>query len=129
MPTSDLGIGLNRKVSHISEIHRRTKREIRDRQRIAGNKFLALELPVQHLCCAVERFRCLGNGRRIGLAALDHYRFDDVFENEYRARRIPMREIPELPARHVDAPPFILGRLPGFLLARYWPMALDSQRT
>src|SRR5438552_16713825 len=70
--------------------------------------FFFFELPVEHLCNAMERFGGLGDRRRIWLAALEHDRFDHVFENEYRAGRIPMPEIPELPARHIE-PRLLVG--------------------
>jgi len=43
----------------------------------------------------MERLCGLGNRRRIGLATLEHDGFDDVFEQKYRAGRIPMREVPD----------------------------------
>src|SRR5215471_15484277 len=110
MPTSDLGIGPNRKAGHVGEVHRRAKREIRERERIAGDKFLALELRIQHFRGAMERFRAFGNCRRIRLAILEHHRFNDMLENEYRARGVPMREVPELPASHVESCAFVLRK-------------------
>src|SRR5712692_7846772 len=122
MPPPDLVIGLDRVASHIGEIHGGAERKVRDRQGVAGHESSALELTVKDLCRAMERLRALGNCRRIWFATLEHDRFDDVFENEHRARRVPMREVPELPARHVKARPFVLRKetalrfLPGEVL-------------
>ena len=55
----------------------------------------------------MEVFRALGNRRLIRFTALEHDRLDQVLENEYGAARIPVADVPELPARYVEATPLV----------------------
>src|SRR6202048_5438596 len=55
----------------------------------------------------MEVFGALGNRRLIRVAALEHDRLDQGFENKYGASRVPVADVPELPARHVEATPLV----------------------
>src|SRR5262249_44395662 len=82
VPSLDLAIGLDRKAGHVGEVQRRAEREVRQGEPIAGDEALSLELAVQDLGVALEQFRSLGQRGRVGLAALQHDRLDDVLEDE-----------------------------------------------
>jgi hypothetical protein len=69
------------------------------------NEFSAPELILKDFRRAMEVFRTLGNRRLIRLTVLEHDRLDQVFENEYGAARVPVADVPELPARDVEARP------------------------
>src|SRR5262245_65384195 len=57
VPALDLAVRLDRVVRHLGKVHGRAEREICQRQRVAGDESLTLELTVEHLGCALEQLR------------------------------------------------------------------------
>jgi hypothetical protein len=65
-------------------------------------------MAVEHLGGAVERLGALGERRLVRFLDAEQQRLRHIFEGEHRAGRIPVREIPELPARHVEPSSLVL---------------------
>src|SRR5271165_6316597 len=119
IPALDLAIRLEREASRLRKVHRRPDGKIRNRKPLAGDEFPAPQLTVQNLCRPIERLHALGDRRRVGIAALDNVWFDQILEDEHRARRVPMGNVPELPTRDIETLPFACAQKPALrFLAR-----------
>ncbi len=127
VPAPDLPVGLERVVRELGEVHRGADGEVRERQRIARDECLARELPVQHLGGAVEFLGAFGDLGRVRLHDAEHARLDHVFIDEHRAGRIPVCEVPELPARDVE-PLALIPREQGALRLLLREILLDRVR-
>src|SRR5262249_30068677 len=107
-PALDVAVWIDRIMRRLGQVERRAEREVGDRQGIPGDEFPSLQLTVQHLCGAVEQIRGLGDRRQIRLVDLQEQRLCHIFESKDRTSLIPVREVPELPARDVEPPALVL---------------------
>src|SRR5262245_51588616 len=119
----DLAVRLDRVVRHLGKIHDRAEREIRQRQRVAGDESFALELTVEHLGGAVEAMSGSLIPRNRGLAT--YSKANTVQAGSQCAMSQNCQRVTSRRARSSR------GRRPasGFFPARYCWMALDSHST
>src|SRR5271154_2524320 len=96
-----MAIVLDREPCLLGDAHRGPERDIRNCELVAGDITMLRERAIEHFADPLEHLSAPVDFRLHRFAAIEE-RFDDAFEREDGASRIPMRAFPIEPLRRLE---------------------------